>query len=265
MAIKYIHFKKILHRDIKCQNVFLDENLDVKLGDFGISKILENTMDYAKTYLGTPYFLSPEICANEKYNYKSDIWMLGCVLFELCTLKKPFYGDTLIGLMRNIIEKPIPDIPSHYSKEIKQVKEFLLQKDPNKRPFIGEVLDLEIVVAKMEQLNIKEFESPEFHSRRSNSSRKNTDELGNFNLKKDQSGVSKEIIEFTQEGSHKTFTNSLNSNTSNGIQFTQSSGEVKNKFRKRTHDKINKKYPISMGHIEFGDIMSKLDINPSES
>ena len=63
------------------------------MGDFGISKELTNTLDYAKTSLGTPFFLSPEICSGEKYNFKTDIWMLGCVLYELLCLKKPFEGE----------------------------------------------------------------------------------------------------------------------------------------------------------------------------
>ena len=65
------------------------------MGDFGISKELNNTLDYAKTSLGTPFFLSPEICSGEKYNFKTDIWMLGCVLYELATYEKPFQGDSL--------------------------------------------------------------------------------------------------------------------------------------------------------------------------
>ena len=65
----------------------------IKIGDFGISKILSNTMDYAKTSLGTPYFFSPEICSGQKYNFKTDIWMIGCVLYELSSLKKPFEGE----------------------------------------------------------------------------------------------------------------------------------------------------------------------------
>ena len=68
---------------------------EVKLGDFGISKILEFTGDFAHTSLGTPYYLSPEICTGSKYDFKTDIWMLGCVLYELCSLHKPFEGDSI--------------------------------------------------------------------------------------------------------------------------------------------------------------------------
>lgn len=90
-----MHDKKILHRDLKSQNIFLTKNNEVKIGDFGISKVLENTKEFAKTSLGTPYYLSPEICMGQKYDYKSDVWMLGCILYELLTLRKPFEGDSL--------------------------------------------------------------------------------------------------------------------------------------------------------------------------
>ena len=95
MAVRHIHEKKIIHRDIKLQNVLLTSESQIKLGDFGISKLLESTADFAKTSLGTPYYLSPEICSGKKYNSKSDIWMLGCLLYELCALKKPFEGESL--------------------------------------------------------------------------------------------------------------------------------------------------------------------------
>ena len=89
-AINFIHEKHILHRDIKSSNIFLTSNGTIKIGDFGIAKILEGTCDAANTIVGTPYYLSPEVCENKPYNYKSDIWALGCVLYELCALKVHF-------------------------------------------------------------------------------------------------------------------------------------------------------------------------------
>ena len=76
-AIKYLHSKKIIHRDIKSENVFLTENKNLKLGDFGISKMLDNTLEFAKSGVGTPYYLSPEICKGDNYNFKSDIFKHG--------------------------------------------------------------------------------------------------------------------------------------------------------------------------------------------
>jgi NIMA (never in mitosis gene a)-related kinase len=104
LAIKHIHARKILHRDLKSQNIFLTKANQVKIGDFGISKVLENTSDFAWTSLGTPYYLSPEICMGQKYDYKSDTWMLGCILYELCTLRRPFEGDNLNVSLINLIK-----------------------------------------------------------------------------------------------------------------------------------------------------------------
>lgn len=72
------------------------------MGDFGISRILENTYDCAKTAIGTPYYLSPEICNQLSYSFKSDIWSLGCVLYEMLTFKHPFEGENIRQLIENI-------------------------------------------------------------------------------------------------------------------------------------------------------------------
>lgn len=78
----------------------------VKIGDFGISKRLENTVQLANTSLGTPFYLSPEICKGQPYDYKSDAWMLGCVFYEMCTLIRPFEGESLSQVVHKIIELP---------------------------------------------------------------------------------------------------------------------------------------------------------------
>ena len=149
-AIQYLHSKKILHRDVKTQNVFLTLNnqvnltfIKIKLGDFGISKILENTLDFANTFLGTPYFLSPEICSGGSYNHKNDIWMLGCLIYELATLNKPFEGKNLPDLMKNIMHKKHDVISESYSDDLKQLIDDLLEKDHTKRFSIDDILDNE--------------------------------------------------------------------------------------------------------------------------
>ncbi|XP_044300252.1 serine/threonine-protein kinase Nek3 isoform X5 [Varanus komodoensis] len=89
LGMKYIHDQRVLHRDIKSKNVFLTQNGKVKLGDFGSAILLTSPMAYACSYVGTPYYVPPEIWENTPYNNKSDIWSLGCILYELCTLKHP--------------------------------------------------------------------------------------------------------------------------------------------------------------------------------
>lgn len=83
-GVKALHSKNVLHRDLKSANVFLTSNKTLKIGDFGISKVLDNTS--AKTFVGTPYYLSPEVCENRPYNLSSDLWSLGCVIYEMCTM-----------------------------------------------------------------------------------------------------------------------------------------------------------------------------------
>ena len=85
-----MHSKDVLHRDLKTMNVFLSKQDKVRLGDLGVAKVLSNTAAFAHTMVGTPYYLSPELCEEKPYNEKSDIWSLGCILYELCSLKHPF-------------------------------------------------------------------------------------------------------------------------------------------------------------------------------
>ena len=136
MALEYIHGRKVLHRDIKVSNIFLTGNNTVKLGDFGISKVLETTQEQAQTVVGTPYYMSPEVCESKPYTHKSDIWALGCVLFELCALDKPFFAENLLGLVYKIVQDDPKPIPDTYSKELAKLVEMSLQKDPAKRPQI---------------------------------------------------------------------------------------------------------------------------------
>ncbi|EKX45879.1 hypothetical protein GUITHDRAFT_159664 [Guillardia theta CCMP2712] len=85
VGLNHMHEKKVLHRDLKSANVFITANGDAKIGDLGVSRMLNNTQEMAHTMVGTPYYLSPELCEGSPYNVKSDVWALGCVIFEMCT------------------------------------------------------------------------------------------------------------------------------------------------------------------------------------
>jgi NIMA (never in mitosis gene a)-related kinase len=99
-GLKSLHDKKILHRDLKCANIFVTGDGIYKLGDLNVSKVLNKTM--AQTQTGTPYYASPEVWKDKPYGQKSDIWSLGCVLYEMAALKPPFTAHDLQGLYKKV-------------------------------------------------------------------------------------------------------------------------------------------------------------------
>jgi len=99
MALHFIHMHKIIHRDIKSHNIFLMKSMQIKLGDFGIAKVLDSIESKARTVIGTPYYFSPELCKAEEYGLKSDIWSLGVLLYELCALDYPYKGKSFTHLI----------------------------------------------------------------------------------------------------------------------------------------------------------------------
>ena len=140
LGLKHVHDRKVLHRDLKTQNVFMTADGRCKLGDFGVSKVLSGTTQLAQTAVGTPYYLSPEICENKAYDNKSDIWSLGCVLYELCTLQHPFEGASLKLLIVKILRGNYAPVSSRYSRAIRDVIAQMLQRDPARRPSVNEIL-----------------------------------------------------------------------------------------------------------------------------
>ncbi|NWV27793.1 NEK5 kinase, partial [Origma solitaria] len=144
LGLKHIHDKKILHRDVKTQNVFLSNNGKVaKLGDFGIARQLNSTTEFAHTCVGTPYYLSPEICENQPYNNKTDIWSLGCVLYELCTLKHPvstFQGNSLHELVLKICRGRFQPVSPNYSYDLRILISQMFKVSPRDRPSISSIL-----------------------------------------------------------------------------------------------------------------------------
>ena len=152
LALKHIHDKKIIHRDLKSGNVFLMKSGLVKLGDFGIAKGFEKTMDKAKTMVGTPYYLSPEIVEGKPYDNKSDIWSLGVLLYEMMTFKMPFNANSLPMLSAKIIRGNYTPPPSVYTKDLREIVSKCLTVNPKGRPSISEILRMPII-----QNRIKNF------------------------------------------------------------------------------------------------------------
>ena len=140
LAVNYIHSRHILHRDIKTQNIFITRGFVVKLGDFGIARILDGTSEFAKTCIGTPYYLSPEICENKPYNNKSDLWAMGCVLYEMSTLKHAFKAGSMKNLILKIIRGSYPPINSRYSYDLRNLVTALLKRNPKERPSLESIL-----------------------------------------------------------------------------------------------------------------------------
>jgi len=140
LALKHCHDRKILHRDLKSQNIFLTKKNIVKLGDLGIARVLSNTRSKAKTVVGTPYYLSPEIIESQPYSFKSDVWSLGVLLYEMCALQPPFNASSLHQLAQRIIKGQFEKLPRAYSASLNQLVGCMLQKDPSKRPSINQLL-----------------------------------------------------------------------------------------------------------------------------
>lgn len=140
LALYHIHSRLIIHRDIKPQNVFLTKKGDVKLGDFGIAKCLEGTWQKAMTCIGTPYYLSPEILMDKPYSFKTDIWSLGVLLYQMTMLKLPFDSKSFHKLSLKILKGKYSPIADCFSVELKELVKSLLQTNPDKRPTIKDVL-----------------------------------------------------------------------------------------------------------------------------
>ena len=152
-AVKYIHSMKVLHRDIKAQNVFLTKEGKCLLGDFGVSRTLNETRGCANTQIGTPFYMSPEIIEGKSYSYESDIWSLGVLLYELCALKVPFNAANIYALSLKIVKGNYAALPMKYSKELRSLVKDMLQANPTKRPTIDQILNMKIMRKYSEKSN----------------------------------------------------------------------------------------------------------------
>ena len=160
MALKTCHNHKegkILHRDIKPSNVFLDGENNAKLGDFGLSRMLSEENNFAYSRVGTPYYMSPEQIEDMRYNEKSDIWSLGCFLYELATFSPPFNATNQLSLALKIKSGNVANIPSIYSQELSSVIMCLMRVNPENRPNAEEITNYPPVIIRIRERKLKEY------------------------------------------------------------------------------------------------------------
>ena len=155
IGLTALHNLKILHRDLKTSNIFLTKDLKVKIGDLGVAKKLSRG-NFAKTIIGTPYYLSPEICEEKPYNEKSDIWALGCILYELCTFNHPFDAKSQGALVLKILNSNPAPIRKTYSDNLQKLIVIILEKNLNKRPSCKTILRLPYIIEKVKKFGMLE-------------------------------------------------------------------------------------------------------------
>lgn len=118
LGVEYLHHERVLHRDIKPQNIFLTTGTFVKIGDVGISRQLGSKDDLSRTFTGTPFYMSPEQISHKPYGFPSDMWSLGCIVYTLTTLQRPFSGSSTRSITPLIQNAQYPPITGQYPKHI---------------------------------------------------------------------------------------------------------------------------------------------------
>ena len=149
-GLKALHDEKIMHRDLKSANIFLFNNNICKLGDLNVSKVVKNKMLYTQT--GTPYYASPEVWKDKPYSYKSDLWSIGCVIYELCNFKPPFRGRNMDELFNKVCKGEAERINIIYSDDLWEMIKMLLRVDPNKRPSCQQFLNCKLIKQKIKEI-----------------------------------------------------------------------------------------------------------------
>ena len=258
LGLADIHKLKILHRDLKSLNIFLKEGNDVRVGDLGVAKVLNQTF-FAKTFIGTPYYLSPEICEDKPYNDKSDVWALGCILYELCTYRHPFTAKSQGGLILKILNDNPEPINDYYSKDLKDVLNKIFDKDFKNRPSCLDILKMKNVIDKAKNLGIFEDIKSSFPDIEKHNSKKSQ--------KVSSSKVAIKHIVINNNKGIKNNNNNIKKRPQSGIGLSGKKGKYDLKFnkigaggKKKTPNLGGVNIPIKKKNI----VSSKIKIVPSK-
>ena len=272
IGLSQIHKLKILHRDLKSLNIFLTKNLDAKIGDLGVAKMLILT-NHAKSFIGTPFYLSPEICNDIPYNDKSDVWALGCILYELCTYSKPFQAKSQGAIILKILTKTPEKISNYYSNELQELINIILNKNEKQRPSCYEILKKKEVIDKAKKYGIfndiinvfpnidnlcnkenyeeflKSYISKKFNKR--NANKKYTGNIPTINVDISEDITKKSTVDNTRIYLLKRKNSKNNFNTNNDSDYYQLNGISKNDKNNRNKDNSNEKIYKNYSNVSF--------------
>lgn len=261
IGLYHIHSKKILHRDIKTLNIFLTKELNGKIGDLGVAKTLEGT-DHAMTFIGTPYYVSPEMCQNKPYNEKSDIWALGCILYELITFCHPFTASNQAALFLKILYGNYVPLPERTSKDLVNMVKFILQKNYIKRPTMKEIITHKTFVYHAKRLGLEKEINEVINSKKTiiiNSTKYSINKVI-FNLKKDKNQKETQNLKTENNNSSKLF---IKKDIIKRNEILKRKIRTDRKIEKNLKEKFNsiKLTPRKSSRMETREMKNKININ----
>ena len=242
LGLSYIHDKKIVHRDIKTKNIFIQNEHTLRIGDFGIAKIFNsNNQNNNKNYsinkmVGTPLYMAPECFKqNKKYSYKSDIWSLGCCIYEMCNLKHAFEGQFFPAVSVKISEGKRLPVNKIYSKELRNIIDYMLDLNMRNRPTIAFLLEKTFVRKYVGEYIIdfvNNYRKYEANEEQINILKEQAEKFKIFKVKLNPDNFN---------GYYINSDNNYNNKTKEDIIYNDKSDEIKNAERNK-RIKLDKKY-----------------------
>ena len=262
-GLKALHDKNIMHRDIKSANIFLvKDNHQCKLGDMNVSKVIKEKV--LRTQTGTPYYASPEVWRDEPYSYKSDLWSIGCVIYELCSLRPPFKGKDLDELYLNVCKGNIERISHIYSDELWKMILMLLQVDVRKRVDCKEFLDSELIMKKIKEMkeNNSEFKNLEINKNSFSGTLLKTIKFKDYKDIKSQLPTKKNYDININDLNYNFNKENINNNSNNSYLFKNNNNNIKKNFlNDKLIEKLTNKININNPNFSNNIINNSNNIN----
>ena len=235
LGLHEIHSKNIIHRNLKPETILLFKDFTVKIKNFKSAKKLNS--EFTKTFIGSPYYISPEMYEKKPYNKKTDIWSLGVILYEMCMLNKPFKANSEEELKKKVIKEKYKPIDTKYSKELVNMVNMLLVKNPEKRPSIDEIIQNYVFIGKAKLYNlftyikIMNLDNPKENKSKNSIKNKNKEKYDN--QKKDKKNENIKKVDNNNINNNKIgITQFLGNNLSDTTQNNTNNNEMEYDYNK---------------------------------